>query len=94
MAMWKIPFLFVMTVASLAAEGILAYVAFQRKAWWAAAGFVVGVLGILAMGALAGGEQTLPIQWVQEGTNAVGQLGFMFGSILLYQDFKRVPGEC
>jgi hypothetical protein len=94
MAAWKIPFLFVMTVASLAAEGILAYIAFQRRAWWAAAGFVVGVLGILAMGALASGEQTLAMQWTEEGINAAGQLGFMFGSILLYRDFKRTPGEC
>lgn len=94
MAAWKIPFLFVMTVTSLAAEGILAYIAFQRKAWWAAAGFVVGVLGILAMGALASSEQTLAMQWTEEAINAVGQLGFMMGSILLYRDFKRTPGEC
>ncbi len=93
MAAWKIPFLFVMTVASLAAEGILAYIAFQRKAWWAAAGFVVGVLGILAMGALASGEQTLAMQWTEEGINAVGQLGFMFGCIFLYRNFKQT-GEC
>lgn len=93
MAMWKIPFLFVMTVASLAAEGILAYIAFQRKAWLAAAGFVVGVLGILAMGASASGEQTIAMQWIEEGINTVGQLGFMFGSIFLYRDFKRA-GEC
>jgi transcriptional regulator with XRE-family HTH domain len=94
MAMWKIPFLFVMTVTSLAAEGILAYIAFRRQAWWAAAGFVVGVLGLLAMGALASGEQTVAMQWVEEVINAIGQLGFMLGSILLYRDFKRTPGEC
>ncbi len=93
MAAWKIPFLFVMTVASLGAEGILAYLAFQRKARRAAAGFVVGVLGILAMGALASAEQTLTMQWIEETVNTVGQLGFMLGSILLYRNFRATGCE-
>jgi hypothetical protein len=92
MAAWKIPFLFVMTVASLGAEGILATLAFRRKARAAAIGFVIGVLGILAMGALASAEQTIVMQWVEESVNTVGQLGFMAGCILLYQDYKR--GGC
>ena len=93
MAAWKIPFLFVMTVASLGAEGILAYLAFRRKARRAAAGFVVGVLGILAMGALASAEQTLTMQWIEETVNTVGQLGFMLGSILLYRNFRATGCE-
>jgi hypothetical protein len=88
MAVWKIPFLFLMTVTSLGAEGILAYLSFQRKANLAATGFVIGVLGLLAMGALASAEQTLAMQWVEEAINAVGQLGFMLGCIFLYQNFK------
>ena len=88
MAPWKIPFLFVMTLTSLGAEGILAYLAFQRGVRVAAYGFVVGVMGLLAMGALASTEQTLVMQWVEEVVNTIGQLGFMVGSILLYQDFK------
>lgn len=88
MAAWKIPFLFVMTVASLGAEGILAYLAFRRRARLAAAAFIVGVLGLLALGALASAEQSLAMQWVEEIINTLGQLGFMFGNILLYQNFK------
>jgi hypothetical protein len=93
MAAWKIPFLFVMTVTSLGAEGILAYLAFKRKVPVAAIGFVTGVLGILAMGALASADQTLAMQWVEETVNAIGQLGFMLGSIFLYQNYK-VEGGC
>ena len=93
MAAWKIPFLFVMTVASLGAEGILAYLAFRRKATLAAAGFVIGVLGILAMGGLASAEQTLAMQWIEESVNTLGQLGFMTGCIFLYRDFKAAGCE-
>jgi hypothetical protein len=90
MAAWKIPFLFVMTVSSLGAEGTLASLAFRRKAPLAAVGFIVGVLGILAMGALAGAEQTIPMQWVAELVNAIGQAGFMVGCIFLYRNFKQI----
>ena len=93
MAAWKIPFLFVMTVTSLGAEGILAYMAFKRKVPLAAAGFIVGVLGILAMGAMASAEQNLTMQWIEEGINTLGQLGFMTGCILLYQNFKAAGCE-
>lgn len=90
---WKIPFLFLMTVASLGAEGILSYIAFKRKEWTAAAGFVVGVLGLLAMGSLASAEQTVTMQWIEEIVNATGQIGFMAGSILLHRSFKRYGCE-
>lgn len=88
MAPWKIPFLFLMIVTSLGAEGILAYLAFQRKLRLAAAGFIFGVLGILAMGTFASAEQSVAMQWIEETVNALGQGGFMFGCILLYRDFK------
>ncbi len=88
MAAWKIPFLFVMTTASLGAEGILAYLAFRRGRRLAGAAFAGGVMGILAMGALASAEQTLTMQWIEEGINALGQSGFMLGCILLYKSFK------
>jgi hypothetical protein len=88
MAPWKMPFLFLMIVASLGMEGILAYMAFKRKILPAAAGFVIGVLSILAMGMFSSADQTLPMQWVEEIVNFVGQAGFMFGCILLYQDMR------
>jgi hypothetical protein len=89
MAPWKIPFLFVMTLASLGTEGILAYLSFKRGVRKAAIGFVIGVMGLLAMGALASAEQTLTMQWIEESVDTVGQLGFMFGNIFLYQDFEK-----
>lgn len=88
MAVWKIPFLFLMTITSLGAEGILAFIAFRRKVLPAAVGFVVGVMGILAMGSLASAEQTITMQWVEETINTIGQLGFMVGCILLYHSFS------
>jgi hypothetical protein len=98
MAPWKIPFLFVMTLTSLGAEGILAYIAYRRKVRPAAVGFVIGVMGILAMGSLASAEQTIAMQWIEETINTIGQGGFMVGSILLHKDFKTrgcdlLPGE-
>ena len=87
-APWKIPFLFLMTLTSLGAEGILAYLSFKRGVRKAAIGFVIGVMGLLAMGALASTEQTLAMQWIEESVNTIGQIGFMFGNIFLYQDFK------
>lgn len=98
MAPWKIPFLFVMTLTSLGAEGILAYIAYRRNARPAAVGFVIGVMGILAMSALASAEQTIVMQWIEESINTLGQSGFMIGSILLHRDFKTrgcdlLPGE-
>ena len=89
MAMWKIPFLFIMTLSSLGAEGILAYLAFKRGLKMAGAAFAIGVMGLLAMGSLASAEQTIAMQWIEEGVNTVGQLGFMFGSIFLHRDYKE-----
>lgn len=88
MAAWKIPFLFVMTLSSLGANGILAYMSFKRGVRLAAIGFVISVMGIIAMGSLASGEQTITMQWIEELVNAVTQFGFMVGCIVLYRDFE------
>lgn len=89
MATWKIPFLIVMTLTSMGVQGILTYVSFQRNAKLAAIGFIVAFLGLVGMGALASGEQTLARQWIEQSVNTVGQLGFMVGSILLHQHIFR-----
>jgi hypothetical protein len=88
LAPWKIPFMFIMTLTSLGTEGILAYLAFQRNLKVAGAAFAVGVMGLLAMGALASAEQTITMQWIEEIINTIGQSGFMVGCILLHQNFK------
>ncbi len=82
-APWKIPFLVMMTLCSLGASGLLAYLAWQRRAPLAAAAFGLAVVGLLAMGALAGRVQTLSLQWVEEAVNAAGQLSFACGSYWL-----------
>ncbi len=93
MALWKIPFLFVMTLSSLGAEGILTYMAFKRGLRLAGAAFAIGVMGLLAMGALASAEQTIAMQWIEESINTVGNCGFMLGNILLYESFKKYGCE-
>lgn len=90
LAAWKMPFLFVMTITSLGAQGILTYVSFRRGAKLAAAGFIIAFMGLLAMGGLASAEQTVTMQWIEEGINSTGQLGFMVGSIFLYRNYKTL----
>lgn len=88
MAYWKLPFLVVMTLASLAAQGMLAYIAFRRQTVVAGVYFIVAFICLLAMGGMAGSEQTIAQQWVEESVNATGQIAFALGSYLLYRDFK------
>lgn len=88
MAAWKIPFLLLMTVTSLGANGILTAIAFRRRAFLAAAGYILAVLGILAMGALASAEQTVAMQWVEETVNTIGQAGFLLGSAVLHRNYR------
>ena len=85
-AAWKIPLLIVTTLASMGVQGILTYMAFRRNAKLASAGFIVAFLGLVGMGAMASGEQTLAKQWIEQSINTVGQLGFMVGSVLLHRN--------
>jgi hypothetical protein len=92
-AAWKIPFLFIMTLTSLGAQGILTYISIRRGAKLAAAGFAIAFMGLLAMGGMASAEQTIEMQWVEEGINSAGQIGFMVGSILLHKNFLALGCE-
>ena len=87
-ASWKLPFLIVMVIASLIAQGMLAYVSFRRHAYAAGVGFVVAFVCLLSMGGMAGSEQTITQQWAEESVNAIAQIAFVVGSYLLYRDFK------
>jgi hypothetical protein len=82
------PLLAIMTLSSMGSQGILTYMAFQRKNTAAAAGFIIAFLCLVAIGAMASGEQTLPRQWIEESINVIGELGFMTGAILLHRDYK------
>ena len=93
MTTWKTPFLIFMTLTSMGVQGILAYISFQRKAKLAATGFIVAFLGLVGIGALASGEQTVARQWIEQSVNVVGQLGFMVGSILLFQNVENLRSK-
>jgi len=88
-APWKIPLLAIMVLSSMAANGILTYVSFKRGVPLAATGFIISFLCLVAMGAMASGEQTLARQWMEEGVNAIGQIGFAGGAFLLHQNVRR-----
>lgn len=88
MAPWKIPFLIVTTLTSLAAFGLLSLIAFRRKVILAGIAFLITFLCLLVMGGLASAEQTIPQQWIEEGFNSTAQIAFALGSFLLYRDYK------
>lgn len=87
-APWKLPLLIVMVLASLAAQGLLAYISIRRRAFAAGAGFILAFLCLLAMGGMSGAEQTLAQQWMEEGINAFGQIAFAAASFLLYRNYQ------
>lgn len=87
-ATWKISLLAIMTLSSMGAQGILAYLSFRRRVLPAAVGFIVAFLCLVGMGAMASGEQTVAKQWIEESINTVGQLGFMLGAIVLDRDVR------
>jgi hypothetical protein len=90
MAPWKIPLLATMTLSSLGLQGILSYMAFQRKAYLAAAMYIIAILCVLGLAGLAGGEQSIARQWIEEGINSMGQIAFALGSYLLYSRTEMV----
>jgi hypothetical protein len=87
MAPWKIPLLATMTLSSLALQGLLSAAAFRRQARLAGAMYGLSILCTLSMAALAGGEQSIARQWVEEGINALAQTAFAWGSYALYARF-------
>lgn len=76
-------------IASLIAQGLLIFIALRRHAYPSAVGFFIAFVCLLAMGGMAGGEQTIAQQWIEESVNAIGQISFAVGSYLLYLDFKK-----
>jgi hypothetical protein len=82
---WKIPFLAVMTLASLGTHVVLIYLSLKYGSRLGAISFLLGLVLLLSMGALAGGEQTIARQWLEEWVNAFAQTGFAIGAWLLYQ---------
>jgi hypothetical protein len=90
MAPWKIPLLATMTLSSFGVYGILSYMALWRKARLAAGMYILTILCTLGMAGLAGGEQSVTRQWIEEGINTLAQVAFALGSYLLYSRFVTV----
>ena len=90
MAPWKIPLLATMTLSSFGVYGILSYMALRRKARLAAGMYILTILCTLGMAGLAGGEQSVTRQWIEEGINTLAQVAFALGSYLLYSRFVMV----
>lgn len=87
-APWKLPLLFIMTITSLGAYGILTYISFRRKLPFAAAGFILSFIGVLLMGGLASQPQTVALQWIEQSINSIANIGFSIGTFLLYKNFR------
>lgn len=95
MAAWKIPFLAVMTISSLGAQGILTYLSFKWGSKVAGYLFIVAVLCMLGMAGMSSGEQTISRQWIEQTINLVGQSCFAGGAILLEKKSRQMPeGVC
>jgi hypothetical protein len=85
MTPWKIPLLAVMTLSSLAAYGLLAVMSLRKKLPVAYAGFLLALLGVLAMGFLASRPQTISMQWLEQSVNTGANIAFAVGC---YQIFR------
>ncbi|HZU87132.1 MAG TPA: hypothetical protein VFF78_06590 [Anaerolineaceae bacterium] len=94
MAAWKIPFLAIMTLASLGAQGILVYISFRRSIRIAAIFFIVAVLCMLGMAGMASGEQTITRQWIEQSVNLIGQGSFAAGAYFLYKRSEANTVRC
>jgi hypothetical protein len=92
-AAWKVPLLVTMTVCSIGSYGILAYVAWKRRATVTAILFGFAMVGLLLMSGMARMEQTITQQWIQEGVNSVGQICFAGGSYTLYESSRQRQRE-
>jgi hypothetical protein len=88
-ALWKIPLLAIITLASLGSYGILAFLSFRRGIKFAAWCYILTIIFVLGMSGMAGGaDQSIRMQWVEEGINSIGQLVFALGSWSLYRSYE------
>jgi hypothetical protein len=88
-AFWKIPLLAITTLSSLGSYGILTFLSFQRGKIIAAGCFILSIGIALGMSGMAGGvDQTIGMQWVEEGVNSFGQLMFATGSWVLSRSYE------
>lgn len=88
-AVWKLSLMMIMTICSIAVEGILAWVAARRGLKLAIALFAISglcALGMAGMGSQS--SQPVALQWIEESTNSIGNICFAIGSFLLFQSYR------
>jgi hypothetical protein len=85
LAPWKIPFLVLMIVSNLVAQGLLVWLAFRRRITLSGLLFVVSVVLTLAMSFFSSREQTLALQWIEEIVNSFCQASFGLACFWLYR---------
>lgn len=90
MAAWKIPFLTIMQLGNMSLLAVLGLTALRRAGNLPAYLHGISALAVLFMGGLAGGQQTVVQQWIEEGVNTRGQLSFACGCWLLH---RKLPGR-
>lgn len=88
MALWKIPFLAVMTISNLGLLVTLGYTAYRKATRWVALFFAISLVCMLSMAGMATAEQSIAQQWIEEGVNSLGQIAFAVGSYLIYKKFE------
>jgi hypothetical protein len=93
MATWKIPFLALMTIGSLGLHATLIFIASHKRSWLAVISFLVSILCMLSMAGMASMEQSIRQQWIEQGVNSLGQVGFAAGSYLLYVSSRLIGAK-
>lgn len=88
MAVWKIPFLAIMTLSSLGLHAALIFIASRKRLWLTAVLFLISIFCMLSMAGMASMEQTVLQQWIEQGVNSLGQIAFATGSYFLYTRSK------
>jgi hypothetical protein len=90
MALWKIPLLLIMTLASLGVYATLALISKRRHLRWTAVGFMIPFFGVILMGFLASRTQTIGLQWIEQSLNSLINISFAISSYTLS---KKVTGQ-
>jgi uncharacterized membrane protein len=93
MAVWKIPFLAVMTISSLGLYVLLAILGWRKRNYMIVIMYVIIIVTTIGLAGMATMEQTIGQQWIEEGVNSMGQIAFAVGSMLLFQDYKPMNSE-
>ncbi len=88
MALWKIPFLAVMTISNFGLLVTLGYTAYRKATRWAVFFFAISLVCMLSMAGMATAEQSIAQQWIEEGVNSLGQITFAIGSYLILKKYK------